>query len=101
MIFSVFSYRDKKVGAHVQIFLDKYEPENEVKAITRSIRQVGDIAKLVPMIDIELYYLGTFDDESGTLTSCAPQFLLSFDTIVNPTIQLLKSKKEDSDNVIN
>lgn len=93
MIVKVYAYRDIQIGAFNKPFYDTNEPEVVKTQVARtvSLSSVEDIEK-AHLRDLELYYLGTFDDESGLIHSDV-RFLIRLDKYCR------KEKVEDEQSV--
>ena len=77
MIVQIYCYRDVQVGAFTgKPIYALEEPEIEKVVIARTVMQMAkeDIDK-AKVRDLELYHLGTFNDETGVIIS-RPQFLI-------------------------
>lgn len=64
MIMYIYSYKNKFLGAFSQPFYVEVGPENYGSSMKRSILTTDDTSKLNKISGTQLYYLGTFDDES-------------------------------------
>lgn len=71
MILQIYCYRDIQVGAFTgKPFYTLEKPEIQKVVISRTVALMSkeDIDK-ARIMDLELYYLGTFDDETGVIRS--------------------------------
>lgn len=76
MIVNIYTFRDIQVPVFQKPFYDTNEPL-KVQVMTGrriSISSAEEVEKN-HLADLELYYLGTYDDETGVIVS-KPQFLL-------------------------
>lgn len=76
MIVNIYAYRDVQVGAFQKPFYDTNEKEVVCITIGRTVAMMSkeDVDK-AHVKDLELYSLGTLNDETGVIIS-SPEFLL-------------------------
>lgn len=76
MIVNIYAYRDVQVGAFQKPFYDTNEKEVVCITIGRTVAMMSEEdAQKAHVKDLELYSLGTLNDETGVIVSC-PEFLL-------------------------
>lgn len=92
MIKYLYGYRDRKLGAYSVIFPDNYEPEKEKVVIERALKSATIDKNLEKFKDLQLYYLGSWDDVSGQITAVLPDFILDMGDIASV---LLDSAKDE------
>lgn len=70
MIVNIYTFRDIQVPVFQKPFYDTNEPEKVQKMTARRIA-ISTPEEVVKnhLVDLELYYLGQFDDESGVIIS--------------------------------
>ena len=88
----MYAFKDKKLGAFTQLYTDNIAPEVEKVTIERGLTRTEDLKKLQVYSDIQVYYLGTWNDESGLIGAVAPEFLIDAGDLV---YKLLAAKKEE------
>ena len=81
MILSIYAYRDKKLGAFETPFVNNLEKDRAAVAVSRAIVGLEDKQKL-RMRDLDLYYLGSFDDKTGRISAVNGEFICSIDSII-------------------
>lgn len=74
----IYAYRDKKLGAYLTPMTISDEPEKAKVGIGRSLIK-ADSATKAKFKDLDFYYLGSFNDETGLITAVAPDLLVSLD----------------------
>lgn len=96
MIKYIYGYKDKKIGAFPAYFNEVLDPDKLKVAITRALRSINDIEHLKKFEDLDLYSLGTFNDESGVINS-EVVYLLDMSSLVLPQIAALKANENQED----
>lgn len=81
MILHVYAYRDKKIGAFMVPTFTTDTKEVALEKLSRSIK-VDDEKKAEKLKDLDLYYIGVYDDKTGILAPIQPEFLLSLDEVI-------------------
>lgn len=81
MISFIYSYRDKKLGAFTQPLINNIEPKRAAVAFSRGVSGLSEDQKS-KMIDFDLYFLGTYDDETGNIKVSQPEYILSLDSVI-------------------
>ena len=97
MILYLYGFKDKKLGAFTQIYTDNLSPDKEKLVIERGLKRTQDIEKLKLYSDIQIYSLGEWDDESGQIKACFPDFVVDAGDIVYGILaqQYAAEKKEE------
>lgn len=88
MILQIYCYRDIQVGAFTgKPLYALEEPKIEQVVISRTVALMKkeDVVK-ARVMDLELYHLGTFDDETGVIRS-TPNFLIRLADYVNKDVR--------------
>lgn len=91
----LYGYRDRKLGAYSLIFPDVYDPEKEKVVIERALKTAPIDKNLKKFVDLQLYYLGSWDDVSGQIVSVLPEFLIDMGDYVAPLLDIEKEVIED------
>lgn len=81
MILSIYAYRDKKLGAFETPFVNNLEKDRAAVAVSRALVGLDDVKK-IRMKDLDLYYLGSFDDKTGRISAVPGEFICSIDSII-------------------
>ena len=97
MILYLYAFKDKKLGAFSQIYTDNIAPEIEKVTIERGLSRTEDIKKLKVYSDIQVYYLGKWNDESGFIDAVAPEFLIDAGDLVYKLLSAIENKEEEKD----
>ena len=97
MILYLYAFKDKKLGAFSQIYTDNIVPEIEKVTIERGLSRIEDIKKLKAYSDIQVYYLGQWNDESGAISAVAPEFLIDAGDLVYKLLSAIESKEDEKD----
>lgn len=95
MILSIYCYRDKKLGAYEVPFVNNLEKDRAAVAVSRAIAGL-DSDKRAKMIDLDLYYLGEFDDKTGNIKLCEKEHIISLDSIIIREEEVEKNGKESN-----
>ena len=93
MILSIYCYRDKKLGAYEVPFVNNLEKDRAAVAVSRAIAGL-DSVKRNKMKDLDLYYLGEFDDKTGNIKLCEKEHIISLDSIVIREDEVEENGKE-------
>lgn len=78
MIYPVYSYRDKKVG-FMMPQCDQSD-QSAMRGFAFAINQSEGIMNFAPG-DFDLYKIGEFDTEKGTVIGCTPELICSGDNV--------------------
>lgn len=76
MILNVLIFRNKKIGCFTQPQFSDVEPEKAAVQLARSLKLTEDDAIAKKYQDLELFDIGTFDDEKGVCDWHQPKLLL-------------------------
>lgn len=78
MILNILMFKNRKINAFTTPNFTDLEPEKAAKGLERSLVANGDDEKLLKSYEnLDLFFVGTFDDEKGIITPVNPEFLLS------------------------
>jgi hypothetical protein len=76
----IYATRNKKSGSYSKLGAEPLEEERAVEAYSRSVMEADEKAKIL-LQELELYFLGEYDDATGTISPVAPKFLLDLGTL--------------------
>lgn len=79
MKYPIFSYRDNKVG-FLSPFVDQNE-ESAIRGFSFALNSNDGVMGFAPA-DFDLYCLGYFDSEKGTIDSNLPNLVVSGSSVV-------------------
>lgn len=95
MVMTVFSFYNKMIGAYNSPVFQPLGRQQYVESIARATR-AGMIKG--PVDELELHYLGTFDDTKGVFElESRPQLDLILSTCVNRPVPAAPAKGEQND----
>ena len=78
MILNILMFKNRKINAFTTPNFTDLEPEKAAKGLERSLIANADDVKLLKSYEnLDLFFVGTFDDEIGVITPVRPEFLLS------------------------
>lgn len=102
MMLYIVSYYNKKINAFTTPQYIDIEPGKAAIQLKRSILNIkeAEVQKISVYKDLDFYYLGQFDDETGSfILETAAQKLLELDPIVQEVLTaLVPVEKEGADN---
>lgn len=81
MILSVYCYRDKKLGRFQTPVVNNIEKETAAVTLARAVVDLTKEQKN-KIRDLELYYLGEFDDKTGVIKCFEKEFIVSIDSLI-------------------
>ena len=97
MILNIIVFKNKKIGAFSNPqFLD-IEPVKAAVQLSRSLKLNQGKKEFM---DLDMYFLGTFDDETGVITQVEPVFLLDCSTCFTVVTPKNEVKEGGDDNVV-
>lgn len=76
MILNVLIFRNKKIGCFTQPQFSDVEPEKAAIQLARSLKINEDEVIAKKYADLEMFEIGTFDDEKGICDWHQPRLLL-------------------------
>lgn len=76
MILYVLIFRNTRIGAFTQPQFSDVEPEKAAIQLARALKMSDDEAVLKKYSDLEMYDIGTFNDETGVFDAKQPVKLL-------------------------
>lgn len=79
MTYTIFSYKDNKIGCYSNPFYDDRPVEHVATGVTRAILGSDNKDKMKHKV---LYKIGTFDDVKGELVPCSPELVLDCDEVL-------------------
>lgn len=79
MIYHAYTLFDKVIGKYLPAQFDNLTAEQYKETVVDAVKH-GYVKNAECM---ELYYLGTFDNESGSFDFCKPQFICFLGEFVN------------------
>lgn len=91
MILNVIMFKNQKIQAFTNPNFTDVEPDKAAKGLERAIiANFKDNSELVKSYEnLDMFYIGTFDDEIGKFTACEPILLTS------PRELILKLREEE------
>ena len=102
MILNIILFKNTKINAFTNPNFTDTEPEKAAKGLERAlIANFDEDYKLVKNYEnLDMYFVGTFDDETGIIKTCEPKFLLSPREILLglQASKIQKEVKEESSN---
>lgn len=87
MILNIFMHFNKKIECFTQPYFTDVDPEKFLVNEIRSLK-IGEISRIIPYKNLDLYYIGAFNDETG-------EFIL-----VDENGELLKRKLADVGKIV-
>lgn len=78
----VLIFRNTKIGCFTQPQFSDVEPEKAAIQLGRSLKLCEDVATLKKYEPLEMYHIGTFDDETGVFDAIQPVLLLNCVTCI-------------------
>lgn len=81
MKLSIYAYRDKQLGAYTQPLINNIDKKRAQVAFSRGVIGLSEQQK-ESMIHYDLYYLGDYDDESGSIKAVVPEYIFSLDSVL-------------------
>lgn len=97
MILNVYCYYNKLLEAFGNYQLDDHEPQKIVVGLTRDLRAQFLQGKIENLRYLDLYLLGTFNDETGEFVN-KKQLILDLGVTISQFEAQKKSEKEAEDN---
>lgn len=96
MILNIIMFKNLKIGAFTNPNFTDLEPEKAAKGLERAlIANFDEDIKLVKSYEnLDMYFVGTFDDETGIISNCEPKFLFSPREVIL-ALQASKLQKEE------
>lgn len=82
MICNLYATRNKKSGCYSKVSGEVLNKEQAAEAYARSAQEADDKAKIL-LAELELYYLGTYDDKTGNISPVVPEFVLDLGAVIN------------------
>lgn len=82
MIKYVYGFKNKKSGNFGDPRYEVLDKNNAVEAFTISAKEAPKESQTM-MKELDLYYLGTFDTKSGKAELVDPEYLLSFESVID------------------
>lgn len=83
MIYSVVAYKDYKAGLYANPFYTSYTLDQLYDEIVKTMRNAEQAERNL-MIDLQAWYLGTYDNETGKHTLVEPVFIVDMNELINP-----------------
>lgn len=102
MILNIILFKNVKINAFTNPNFTDLEPEKAAKGLERAlIANFDEDKKLVKSYEnLDMYFIGTFDDETGEIYNCEPRLLFSpREVILSLTAESIKNAgviKEES-----
>lgn len=91
MICGIYVTRNKKSGAYSKLSGEVLTKEQAVEVYARSVMEADDNAKTL-LSELELYYIGEYDDKTGSISPVTPEFLLDLGSIINGGVKETKAE---------
>lgn len=85
MIYSVYGLKNRLSGVFERPITEKYDIKEYPELLRQSLA-LADIEKLNIHKEYDLYFLGTFDSISGSITSSSCEFVMSLEQLCNDYI---------------
>ena len=82
MIVYLYATRNKKSGAYSKVTGEALEKERATESYARAAMEASDESKLL-LQELELYFLGTYDDKTGSICPVMPEFLLDLGSVIH------------------
>ena len=82
MIVYLYATRNKKSGAYSKVTGEALEKERAIEAYSRSALEADEKSQIL-LSELELYYLGEYDDKTGSICPVKPEFLLDLGSIIH------------------
>lgn len=95
MIQYIYGFKDKKLGAFTNIYVDNIDPDKEKVVIERGLKNTKDPQKLKVYQDIQVFALGVWNDVSGEIKPVNPDFLVDAGDIVYNILAVIYKKEDD------
>ena len=77
MILNILMFKNRKINAFTTPNFTDLDPEKAAKGLERSLVANGDDEKLLKSYEnLDLFFVGTFDDEKGIIKPVQPDFVL-------------------------
>ena len=100
MILHIVAFKNKQINAFTQPQYIDIEPEKAAIQLARSIKLEKDVEKVLKYKDLDMYKLGTFDDETGLIGSDC-DLLCKVSELVTVKLQEMDVKVVNNDGVSN
>lgn len=81
MLFSILSFKDKQLNKFTLPSYSDLKDFNEIKEDAES--QIVKSDKRAIFKGKDLYKIGTFDNQTGTIEVCDPEFILNCDSVIS------------------
>ena len=100
MILHIVAFKNKQINAFTQPQYIDIEPEKAAIQLARSIKLEKNVENVLKYKDLDMYKLGTFDDETGIIVSDC-DLLCKVSELVTIKMQEMDIKEEVKDDVSN
>lgn len=89
MILNIMMHKNKKIDCFTQPIFTDLDPEKFAIQEARSLKIAKNLEDIVPYKNLTLFFLGTFDDESGAivLEDDGPRLLMDCSKIVKDRLK--------------
>ena len=87
----IYATRNKKSGFYSKLTAEALDEDRAIEAYGRSVMEADEKAKLL-LQELELYFIGEYDDSTGSISPVTPKFLLDLGALCH----VGQGKDEDS-----
>lgn len=90
MKLEIICYKNVKINAFTNPIYVDITPQNYAIQVARALKTSEDVKLLGSYTNLEMYYLGTFDDESGVLVPSEPDMLCNIKEVARCRLKELE-----------